>query len=30
MIRIANKNDLLSILNIVGEAKVIMQQDNNN
>ncbi|RIM76804.1 GNAT family N-acetyltransferase [Staphylococcus xylosus] len=30
MIRIANKNDLLSILNIVEESKATMQQDNNN
>ncbi|MDG0842433.1 GNAT family N-acetyltransferase [Staphylococcus equorum] len=30
MIRIANKNDLSSVLKIVQEAKAIMQQDNNN
>ncbi|HLR18313.1 MAG TPA: GNAT family N-acetyltransferase [Staphylococcus sp.] len=30
MIRIANKNDLLSILKIVDEAKKMMQKDNNN
>lgn len=30
MIRIANKNDLSSVLKIVKEAKAIMKQDNNN